>query len=195
MIAREAIVGVVLAGGASRRMGGAPKALIEFEGTTLLDRAVGKLRPQVGSLIANANDDFGGIDVPTVADAFTDRRGPLAGSLAGMEWARAYEPAATHVASVAVDTPFFPSDLVARLASGETGIAMARTGRHWQPTFGLWPISLCDELRTFLTADGSRKVLVFAEPRGLRGVEFDERDFENVNTPGDLAALHGRIEA
>ena len=87
MIDRQVIVGVVLAGGASRRMGGEAKATIRLGGETMLTRAIGRLDPQVATLVINANDEFGSSDRPLARDPFDDRRGPLAGVLAGMDWA------------------------------------------------------------------------------------------------------------
>ena len=193
---RRDIVGVVLAGGASRRMGGVAKATLHLDGETLAARAVRRLSTQVTDVLVNANDPgCEGLGAGVVPDAFPDRRGPLAGILAGMEWCRSRRSGASHLASVAVDTPFFPDDLVGRLAAETSGdrIALVEAGGRPQPTFGLWPVALADELRSFLERDGSRKVLHFVDSvGGYDGVAFDEAAFENVNTPEELEAARRR---
>ena len=192
------IVGVVLAGGASRRMGGRPKALMELEGATLLARSVVRLRPQVDAVLVNANDPdpiYREAADGLAADAFEDRRGPLAGVLAAMEWARTNRPDALAVASVAVDTPDFPTDLVARLAEGRsaTAIALATVDDRPQPTFGVWPVELADDLRRFLLESDTYKVLAFTARHETAMVAFsDVEAFANINTPDDLDERRGR---
>ncbi|MEM8754076.1 MAG: NTP transferase domain-containing protein, partial [Pseudomonadota bacterium] len=123
--------GVILAGGLATRMGGGDKALREVAGRTLFDRAIERLRPQVAATAINANGDprrFAGFGLPVIADERGDRPGPLAGVLAGMDWAAA--EGASHILTVAADTPFFPADLGARLAAALTPdapIALAAT--------------------------------------------------------------------
>ena len=179
------IVGVVLAGGASRRMGGRDKAAIELDGETLLKRAVRRLRPQVDRTVVNAPPGaWRDAAVPLVPDDLPDQPGPLAGLLAAM--ARADEE--DRIVTVAVDTPFFPEDLVSRLLTHQ-GIAFAGSGGRVHPVFGIWPACLCSDLRAFLEG-GERKILAFADRHGFSTVEFetDPSDpFFNVNTPDDLA--------
>jgi molybdopterin-guanine dinucleotide biosynthesis protein A len=193
------IAGVILAGGLARRMGGGDKALMELAGETLLARVIARLRPQVEALVLNANGDparFARFGLPVIPDTVEGFAGPLAGVLAGMRWAgaRGY----THVASAAGDTPFFPPDLVARLsAAAEAGgqpIALAATndperGLSEHPTFGLWPVSLADNLEESLTVGNMRKVIVWTSRHGAARAIFDdagEFPFFNVNTPEDM---------
>ncbi len=210
------VVGVLLAGGQSRRMGGGDKALRLLGGVTLLDRVVSRLRPQVAWLVLNANGDparFAGFNLPVVADSVPDFAGPLAGVLAGLDWAAEHARDCPYVASVATDTPFFPPDLVARLVRGlaEAGadLACAASGGRAHPVFGLWPVRLKEELRHAVVADGIRKVDLFTARHKLVTVPFDERPadpffpagplfpagpffpadpFFNVNRPEDFAA-------
>ncbi len=193
------IAGVILAGGQARRMGGGDKALLPLGGETLLDRVIARLAPQVEEIALNANGDpgrFARFGLPVVADTVEGFAGPLAGVLAGMRWAapRGY----SHVASAAGDTPFFPADLVARLraAMEESGqpIALAATndperGLSEHPTFGLWPVSLADNLEEALTVGHMRKVIVWTSRHGAARAVFDEAPrfpFFNVNTPEDM---------
>lgn len=175
-------------------MGGGDKALLRIGDLTLVDRVIARLRPQCGALALNANGDrarFGGFGLPVLADSLPDFPGPLAGILAGMEWAA--EQGATAVVSVAVDTPFFPDDLVARLVAhaGQSGLALA-AGRDAQgrvvdhPTFGLWPTALRDDLRATLRA-GRRRVRSFAEAHVPGRAVWRDDPFFNINTPEDLA--------
>ena len=198
------VAGVILAGGLATRMGGGDKALLSLDdrreaGRTLLDEVVARLRPQCARLVLNANGDaarFARFGLPVVADAGDDRPGPLAGILAGMDWAAAN--GLTAIVTVAADTPFFPLDLVARLheAAAMAGLPIALAAspddagtmrRH--PTFGLWPVHLREDLRATL-ADGQRKVVAFADRHGAAVAAFaggPPDPFFNVNTPADLA--------
>ena len=193
------IAGVILAGGLARRMGGGDKALLRLGGETLLARVIARLKPQVGEIVLNANGDparFAEFGLPVVADTVAGFAGPLAGVLAGMRWAAARGH--THVASAAGDTPFFPADLVARLAqaarSGGQPIALAATndpgrGLSEHPTFGLWPVDLADNLEQSLTVGNMRKIIVWTSRHGCARAVFDEGaeyPFFNVNTPEDI---------
>lgn len=204
------ILGVVLAGGLSRRMGGGDKCLLELSGRSLLERALERLAPQLPggreAIVINANGDpdrFAAFGLPIVADSVEGFAGPLAGVLAGLDFAAGR--GAAHVVTVAADTPFFPPDLLARLASAARGaekpLACAATpdeaGRvRDHPTFGLWPTGLREDLRAALTEEGLRKVVLWTDRHGCARAEFpvEEREgrrldpFFNVNTPDDMQA-------
>ncbi len=188
--------GVILAGGKATRMGGGDKGLREVAGQPLLDHVLDRLRPQVGQIALNANGDparFAGYGLPVLPDSLPDWPGPLAGVLAGMDWAAAQ--GAEAVVSVAADTPFFPRDLVAQLqaAAGPSSLALAATregGKLWRhPTFGLWPVALRDDLRAALVG-GLRKVVLWTDQHGAGTAEFGTDPFDpffNINTPDDIA--------
>lgn len=192
----SAPLGVILAGGLATRMGGGDKGLAELGGRSILSWALERIAPQVGSVAINANGDparFAEFACPVIADTVPDNPGPLAGILAGMEWAA--KEGASHIVTVAADTPFLPKDLVERLeaAAKNQPIALAETqdGRH--PTFGLWPVSLADDLRARLAA-GQRRVVTWAEDHGAASAHFqDGQAFFNINTPEDLARAEGLI--
>ncbi|MGR3503166.1 molybdenum cofactor guanylyltransferase MobA [Pseudaestuariivita sp.] len=182
-------LGVILAGGKATRMGGGDKALLELgSGQTLLDHVMQRLAPQVSGMAINANGDparFAHTALPVVADTLPDFPGPLAGVLAGLDWAA--EQGARHIVTVAGDTPFFPTDLVAQLQATGNDLALAATvdGRH--PTFGLWPVALRADLEDALQ-DGLRKVVRWTDKHGAGTATFpDDAAFFNVNTPEDLA--------
>ncbi|RDW14612.1 molybdenum cofactor guanylyltransferase MobA [Paracoccus thiocyanatus] len=188
---------VILAGGLSRRMGGGNKALRMLAGETLLARVIARLAPQCGRLAINANGDRGAFaeyGLPVIADGIAGFAGPLAGVLAGMEWAA--DQGADGVVSVSVDTPFLPQDLVHRLfeARGRSGMAIAASsgdgGRlRDHPTCALWPVALAPELREALES-GLHRVGQFAAAHDPGRAVFDSRPldpFLNLNTPEDLA--------
>ncbi|QGX96923.1 molybdenum cofactor guanylyltransferase MobA [Roseovarius faecimaris] len=200
-------LGIILAGGQATRMGGGDKGLLPLGDGVLLDQVMARLAPQVSGLALNANGDpkrFERFGLPVVADSIAEFPGPLAGVLAGLDWAA--DQGADLVVSVAADTPFFPDDLVARLlscsegqthplvlaatprADGEETKSMSRSGLIRHPTFGLWPVALRDDLRAALK-DGLRKVILWTGKHDGREAVFDTAGdpFFNVNTPEDLA--------
>ncbi|HKK55801.1 molybdenum cofactor guanylyltransferase MobA [Marinobacter sp.] len=183
---------VILAGGQANRMGGGDKGRLMLGDQSLIQRVIRRIRPQVGAIVLNANGDpsrFDDLGLPVVADSVADFPGPLAGVLAGMDWAagQGYE----WLISVAADTPSFPLDLVERLAGYHTPVVLAATpdpqrGRLPQPTFGRWQVALRHDLRIALN-DGVRKIRQWTQARGESLALFDEGDFFNINTPEDLA--------
>jgi molybdopterin-guanine dinucleotide biosynthesis protein A len=190
-----AIVGVLLAGGRSQRMGGTDKSLAPLGGRPLIAHAAERLRPQVDRLVVNANGDparFAGLGLPVVPDADSDHAGPLAGMLAGLEWALANAPGLGWVATVAADTPFIPRNLVARLlaASSDDGtIRLAASKGRLHQVVGLWPSGLRDDLTDWLGSGRSRAVRDFLATRAHVAVDFEAAfadPFFNINTPADL---------
>ncbi|MEM0991048.1 MAG: molybdenum cofactor guanylyltransferase MobA [Pseudomonadota bacterium] len=190
------IAGIILAGGQARRMGGGDKALLALDGRPLLAHVIERLDAQVDEIALNANGEasrFSPFGLPVIADTVAGFVGPLGGVLAGMRWAAARGH--SHIVSAAADTPFFPTDLVARLqaAKGSQPISMAATqdperGLSEHPTFALWPVNLADDLEQALTTSTMRKVIVWTSRHGCARAVFDgDYPFFNVNTPEDLA--------
>ncbi len=190
------IVGVLLAGGLARRMGGGDKPLRLLGGRPLLDRVIDRLRPQVAGLVLNANGDaarFAGYGLPVVADSVPDYAGPLAGILAGLDWTAANRPDCPLIASVATDAPFLPIDLVARMAGAmaakRADLVCAASGGQAHPVIGLWPVRLRDDLRRAVVDEGLRKVDVWTARYRLVEVPFSDQPvdpFFNANRPEDL---------
>jgi molybdopterin-guanine dinucleotide biosynthesis protein A len=199
------IAGVLLAGGLARRMGGGDKGMRLLGGRPILDRVIERARPQVAALALNANGDparFAAWRLPVIADGVPGYAGPLAGVLAGLDWAAAAVAAASHVASFATDAPFLPRDLVARLAAavadGGFDLACAASQGRIHPVFGLWPVALRHDLRRALAEEGLRKVDQWAARHRLAVVAFPAGPvdpFFNVNEPEDLAAAERFLAA
>ena len=190
-------LGVVLAGGQARRMGGGDKPLRLLAGRTMLDRVIACLGPQCDGLLLNANGDpgrFASLGLPVAADEGEGFAGPLAGILAGLDWCAAHRPDLPWIATAAADAPFLPADFVARLhaARSEAGhpLACAESGGRAHPTNALWPVSLRDDLRAALLG-GERTIARWTDRHGIAAARWPvgrHDPFFNVNTPADLAA-------
>jgi molybdopterin-guanine dinucleotide biosynthesis protein A len=189
------VIGCILAGGLARRMGGGDKGLIRLGGRLVLDHVLDRLKPQVSQVMLNANGDptrFADYGLPVVPDSVEGFAGPLAGVLAGLEWARD-NTQAEWVATAATDTPFFPVDFVTRMlaaieAAGADMACAASDGRH-HPVFGLWPVRLAADLRHALVEEDIRKVDIWTARHKLVAVEFATQPhdpFFNVNRPEDV---------
>jgi molybdopterin-guanine dinucleotide biosynthesis protein A len=199
------VVGVLLAGGQARRMGGGDKCLRQLGERTILEHVIARARPQVAVLVLNANGDparFAAFGPPVVADVVAGFAGPLAGVLTGMEWARTHRPECPWIATIATDTPFFPTDLVARMLSAlareGADLACAASGGRTHPVFGLWPVALADDLRAAMVDEGMRKVDVWTARHRLAEVAFatDPIDpFFNTNRPEDLVEAERLLRA
>ena len=191
-------IGLVLAGGLARRMGGGDKGLIRIGGMPILDRVLARLKPACSEIVLNANGDparFAPYHLPVVADGVPDFAGPLAGILAGLDWAATHAPGVTWLASAPGDCPFLPMDLVTRLhaarAAAGLPLACARSGEWRHPVVGLWSVTLREDLRRALTVEGLRKIEVWTAKHGVGIADWPATPvdpFFNVNTPEDAAA-------
>ena len=205
----EGVIGIVIAGGKSSRMGGGDKALLQLGGRPMLAHVIERLRPQVAEIVLNANDDpgrFAAFGLPVVADRLAGHMGPLAGIHAGLAWAEANRPESRFIITVAADTPFFPGDLVARLcattdkANPRLVVARSESGVH--PLFGLWPASLAPHVKDSV-GRGARKALDFVTAHQAKLVTFPPMEiaggtvdpFFNINRPEDLAEAEALLRA
>ena len=203
------IPGIILAGGLSRRMGGGDKGLLMLGKTSIIERVIDKVSPQVGSLAININGDssrFPDYKLPIIPDSIKGYLGPLSGILAGMEWA--FKNGNRYIATVAADTPFLPDDFIKRLHAMvksknlNIGIAASRIlstdDVFMHPTFGIWEVGLKDDLRDALAND-TRKIMFWAKKFKLDYYYFDTSDklsdpFFNINTPDDLEKAKCRLK-
>ena len=192
----EEVVGVLLAGGQSRRMGGGDKSLRCLAGRPILEHVLERVSGQVGHLVLNANGDperFAAYGLPVVEDVVAGQPGPLAGVLTGMFWARANAPDARWILTVATDAPFVPMDLVARLGSiierDNADLGCASSGGRHHPVIGLWPVALAEALKAAIETDGIRKVDRWTAGYRLAVVDYADEPvdpFFNVNRPEDI---------
>jgi molybdopterin-guanine dinucleotide biosynthesis protein A len=192
------VLGLILAGGLARRMGGGDKPRTSIGGQSILLRVIERMTPQCTRLILNANGDpsrFADTGLPVIADDVPDFAGPLAGILAGLDWAAANAPDIATLISVPGDCPFLPRDLVQRLDEARrrqgTPLACARSGEWRHPVVGLWPVALRADLRHALTRENLRKIELWTARHGVALADWPAEPvdpFFNVNTPEDAAA-------
>lgn len=192
----EPVVGIILAGGLAKRMGGGDKCLLPLAGKTLLQRTIERAQPQVGSLLLNANGSslrFARTRLPVIADVFPNNLGPLAGVHAGLNWMRSNNPNTIWLASFASDSPFFPTDLVAQLLNAVTAnnsqLAVATSKGRTHPIFALWHVSLIDKIEQQLQTGDMPRLQDWIKQQKLVTVEFAVENYDpffNINTPQDL---------
>jgi molybdopterin-guanine dinucleotide biosynthesis protein A len=190
-------LGLVLAGGLARRMGGGDKARIEIAGVSILDRVLATLSAQCPRIVINANGDprrFADTGLPVVPDNLAGHPGPLAGVLAGLDWMAAQNVGFEWMVSVPGDCPFLPDDLIERLhaARREAGVplACARSGEWRHPVVALWPVALRADLRKALVEEDLRKIEVWTARHGVAIADWPAEPldpFLNINTPEDVA--------
>ncbi len=198
-------LGVLLAGGLARRMGGGDKPLRTIRGRTILERASERLYGQCDGLILSANGDparFAATGLAVVSDDVPGFAGPLAGVLAALDWAAANRPELEWIASAAADTPFLPRDFVARLHAAReaagTPLACARSGGQAHPVNGLWRIALREDLRHALVVEDLRKIDRWTARHGVAHAEWAVEPvdpFFNANTPEDVEAAERLVDA
>jgi molybdopterin-guanine dinucleotide biosynthesis protein A len=193
---RPSTLGVLLAGGLARRMGGGDKPRKTIGGRTILERVIARLAPQCDGLILNANGDparFASFGLPVIADTVEGFAGPLAGVLTALDWAAAHRPDVQWVLSAATDCPFLPRDLVVRLQHARveegTQLAVAASGDQVHPVIGLWSVALRDELRHALVVEDIRKIDHWTARYKLATVTWPTEPldpFFNANTVEDI---------
>ena len=189
--------GLLLAGGLARRMGGGDKPMRTIGGRTILARVIARLEPQCDGLVLNANGDparFADFDLPVIPDTVADFPGPLAGILAGLDWAAANRPEVSWVLSAAADCPFLPRDLVKRLHQArieqDAQLAVAASDGQSHPVIGLWSVALREELRHALVIEDIRKIDRWTARYRLATATWPTTTldpFFNANTMDDIA--------
>ena len=192
-------LGLVLAGGLARRMGGGDKARITLGGITILDRVLATLSAQTTGIVINANGDpkrFADTGLEVVPDNVEGHPGPLAGILAGLDWLAAQKTGIEWILSVPGDCPFLPDDLVERLHAARrkmgagVPLACARSGEWRHPVVGLWPVALREDLRKALVEENMHKIETWTARHGIAIGDWSATPidpFFNVNTPEDAA--------
>ena len=196
-------IGVILAGGQARRMGGGDKILLKIGGQSILRHVMERLSGQCQALILNANgppERFSETRLPVIPDTIPDHAGPLAGILAALDWVAEAHPACQTLLSTAGDTPFLPDDLVSRLEtarqSAATPLACAQSGDRLHPPCALWPVSMRFALREALLSEAMRKMETFMTRQGCATARWDTQPvdpFFNINQPEDVSKAEGML--
>src|ERR1700689_3988302 len=177
-------------------MGGGDKWRIQIGGVNILDRVLDRLRAQCDNIVFNSNSvpAAGPNGLTVVADSVSGYPGPLAGILAGLDWATQNARGISWLVSVPGDCPFLPRDLVARLhqarSEGQAALACAESAGRRHPTVALWPIRLREDLRLAITTEQMRAVHQWTARYALAVAAWDDAPvdpFFNVNTPEDAA--------
>lgn len=199
----DSVVGVILAGGLARRMGGGDKCLLPLVGKTLLQRTIDRAQPQVSKLLLNANGNslrFARSRLPVIADIFADNLGPMAGIHSALTWVKNTNPDSEWLVSFASDTPFFPQDLVERLYSAaviaDAQIAVARSKDSIHPTFALWHASLLDKMESLLQRGEIPRLQDWIQQQKYVEVDFSAASYDpffNINAPQDLYAAEALV--
>ncbi len=172
-------------------MGGGDKPLLLLGGQTLLARILATLSPDHAHIAISANGDPARFitELPVLADRQPEQ-GPMAGVLAGLDWAASLGAAA--LLSVPGDTPLIPAGLARML---EPAPSVAASGGRRHHLVALWPVAAREALRGWLGRPGPRSVRAFADTLAMRAVPFEGDPFANVNTPADLSALENALTA
>ncbi|EGE4656066.1 molybdenum cofactor guanylyltransferase MobA [Salmonella bongori serovar 40:z35:-] len=188
MNTEDAIIGVVLAGGKARRMGGVDKGLLELDGKPLWRHVADALAPQLATVIINANrhlDIYQSSGLKVIEDSIADFPGPLAGMLSVFQQAEG-----DWFLFCPCDNPYIPSHVVERLAAQRHGapVVWVHDGERDHPTIALINRNVQPELEAYLRA-GERRVMVFMNQVGGHAVDFSDckEAFVNINTPEELA--------
>lgn len=186
------VLGVILAGGRSSRMGGNDKFLLDLRGKKILDHIIERFEPQVARLILNANRpiDTSLEVVPDIVSA----HGPLGGLYSAFTFAK--ENGYSQIVTVPCDTPFIPDDFVSKLLEqSENPITVAKSQERIHPVLALWQISLLDDLKE--TIDNNQlKMMTWISRYVVTEVSWDSEPdpFFNINTAEDLAKAELRLK-
>ena len=198
MKASESVVGVILAGGLAKRMGGGDKCLLPLAGKSLLQRTIERAQPQVSQLLLNANGNslrFARSRLPVVADANPNNLGPLAGVHAGFVWMQVNTPKLEWLMSFASDTPFFPMDIADKMLAAANNwnkkLVVATSNSRVHPVFSLWHTSLAPRIAAQLVTGEAPRLQEWinaVEPLEMNFSAEGYDPFFNINTPQDLYA-------
>jgi len=190
------IVGVILSGGLSRRMGNRDKSLLPLASKPLFEHVLDRFSPQCSSVIISSNshnEQLSSYQLPIIKDSLEGFLGPLAGLLASMEWVQKHQPTTQWIATVPVDTPFLPTNLVSSLyqsiQDNHSTIACAVSNKRTHPVIGLWPVKLLSDLRVALTEQDIRKIDLWTSHYKVSHPDFSYKTidpFFNINCNEDL---------
>lgn len=192
------VTGVILAGGQARRMGGEDKGLILFNDKPLIAHVIATLKPQVDTLVINANrniDLYQAFKYPVISDSLDDFCGPLAGMLSAMQTVDT-----DYILTTPCDSPSISPQLRQRMMETllieQADIAVAHNGERLQPVFCLIPCRLKADLESYLQ-QGGRKIDTWLANHAMAVVDFSDQadSFMNVNHPEDLVTHQASVQS
>jgi molybdopterin-guanine dinucleotide biosynthesis protein A len=195
------VIGAIIAGGQSRRMGGREKAFLELDSKPVILHVIEQVEPQVDQLVINANGEparFSAFGLEVVPDVLTSLRTPLAGFHAALQFAKSV--GADVLVTVPSDTPFLPFDLAAKLLENSmtNGAAIASSGGQDHYIIGAWNKELLDDLERAIAKGGLFRVKDWAQRASAQKVEWPVEPYDpflNVNTPEDLLRAEQILKA
>jgi len=190
------ILGAILAGGQSKRMG-KDKLFLEFNNKKLIEHTIDKVKKYLKKVIIITNQDnefFSKNNLTTVKDCIEGQLGPLVGILTAMKWAKENLSKCSWIATFPCDTPFFPESIIKSFIEEskkkESLILCASSHGRKHNIFGLWSLDLYDKLENDLINKKIRKVQDWTDKNKIKNLEFKFIDYDpffNINTEEDLA--------
>ena len=194
-MSEDNILGAILAGGQSKRMG-KDKLFLEFNNKKLIEHTIDKVKKYLKKviIITNQNNEFfPKNNLMTVKDCIEGQLGPLVGILTAMKWAKEKSPNYSWVASFPCDTPFFPENIISKFIEeskkNESLMLCASSHGRKHNIFGLWSLDLYDKLYDDLVNNKVRKVQDWTKANNIKNLEFEFKDYDpffNINTADDL---------
>ena len=194
---KKKILGVILAGGLSRRMGGKNKFLKKINNNVIIDLIIERAKKQVDKLIINVNNEIpylSKFNLSIIPDIVKGYKGPLAGVLSGMSWAKKQSKNIDYIATFACDAPFFPKNLVQNLLSeiknDNLDIIIPKYNGQKHPVFGIWSVDLIDSLKKYIVEDDLQKVDTWIIKHKFKILDFKNLKYDpffNINTPEELS--------
>ena len=194
-MSEDNILGAILAGGQSKRMG-KDKLFLEFNNKKLIEHTIDKVKKYLKKVIIVTNQDnefFSKNNLTTVKDCIEGQLGPLVGILTAMKWAKENLSKCSWIATFPCDTPFFPESVIKSFIEEskkkESLILCASSHGRKHNIFGLWSLDLYDKLKDDLINKKVRKVQDWTEKNKIKNLEFKFKDYDpffNINTEEDL---------
>jgi len=194
-MSEDNILGAILAGGQSKRMG-KDKLFLELDNKKLIEHTIDKVKKYLKKIIIITNQDnefFSKNNLTTVKDTIEGQLGPLVGILTAMKWAKENLSKCSWIATFPCDTPFFPESIIKRFIEEsekkESLILCASSHGRKHNIFGLWSLDLYDKLKDDLINKKVRKVQDWTEKNKIKNLEFKFKDYDpffNINTEEDL---------
>ena len=195
-MSEDNILGAILAGGQSKRMG-KDKLFLELNNKKLIEHTIDKVKKYLKTVIIITNQDnefFSKNNLTTVKDCVEGQLGPLVGILTAMKWAKENLNKCSWIATFPCDTPFFPESIIKSFIEEsekkESLILCASSHGRKHNIFGLWSLDLYDKLKNDLINKKIRKVQDWTEKNKIKNLEFKFKDYDpffNINTEEDLA--------